>query len=144
MKLYLTLSKRSLAVALAGGVILLILAGLAFSADAAFADGSTNALRMEYLKGLGINADDSSVGSRKIIIPYRFSEPYVQYNEMQKSAGFDLTRFKGKKVTLYTYKALADEAAEIHLLVHNGSIIGGDITQIQLNGKAEPLCGKGF
>ena len=103
MKLFLILSKRNLAVVLALCIILLLVISQAFSAKAKVINGSTNKIRTDYLKSIGINADDSNAFSKDIIIPASFDEVYKEYNSLQKKAGFDLSPYKGESATVYTY-----------------------------------------
>lgn len=137
MKLFVTLSKKSLAVILAALIIALVIAGQFFSAHAGRINGSTNALRVSYLKGLGVDPDDSGCVSKDIIIPQSFSDVYQNYNKLQKKAGFDLSRYKGRSATVYTYPLTAGTVA--NLIVCDGAIIGGDIAETALNGQMKPL-----
>lgn len=139
MRLFVTLSKRSLAVILAAVIVTFIIIGQVFSADSGKIEGSTNALRMTYIKSLGLDADDSAATSKEIVIPQDFSEVYKEYNLLQKKSGFDLSHYKGEKATVYTYPSTTDKETEIHLIVHNGCIIGGDIASVSLNGEMKSL-----
>ncbi len=138
MKFFIILSKRTLAIILAVIVISFILIAQAFSQKASQIDGSTNALRMIYLKSLKLEADDSRLSHKEITIPLNFSEVYEEYNELQKKAGFDLSRFKGKSATVYTYE-LSGTEKQIHLIVCDGKIIGGDVADVKLGGEMKPL-----
>ncbi len=137
MKLFVILNRKNLAIILCSLIIAFLLMGEFLSVGKSEIDGSTNALRVEYLKSLKIEPDDSEVFSKNIIIPQEFDEVYKQYNAIQKKAGFDLSRYKGKEATVYTYLLSADK--EIHLIVMDGVIIGGDIASVKLNGEMKPL-----
>lgn len=139
LKLFVILSKKNLAIILAVIIIAFILMGEFLSAKDTQLDGSTNALRVEYLKGLKIEPDDSSVYSKNIIIPEAFDEVYKQYNSLQRKAGFDLSKYKGQEATVYTYGLSGEEGKEVHLIVKDGKIIGGDIASVKLNGEMIPL-----
>ena len=138
MKFFLILSKRSLAVILSVSVISLLITMQVFSQKASLIDGSTNQLRMIYLKSLKLEADDSNVSHKDIVIPQKFNDVYTEYNNLQKKAGFDLSRFKGKNATVYTYELLGTKR-EIHLIVCEGAIIGGDIADVMFGGNMYPL-----
>lgn len=138
MKIFITLSKRSIAVILASVIIALLLTAQAFSAKIQRIDGSTNALRVEYLKSLKLDADDTNVQSKEITIPQNFSDVYKEYNSLQKKAGFDLSKYKGKNATVYTYDVSGSER-QIHLIVCDGNVIGGDIADIKIDGEMRPL-----
>lgn len=139
MKLYITLSKRHLAVILAALIIGIILAGQFLSAESGKIDGATNAKRVQFLSGRGIEIDDRDVSSKEIIIPQKFSKVYESYNSLQKKAGFDLSDYKGKKATVYTYRISGDNSRQAHLIVLGGQIIGGDVAEVKLGGEIKPI-----
>lgn len=65
------------------------------------ADFSQETAREFYLNTNGWDVD--LVSEQKITIPTEFSQTYEEYNVLQKSMGFDLRQFMGKRATLYTY-----------------------------------------
>lgn len=138
MKFFITLKRRHLAVILAVIIIGLLIFGQFFSAKASGIDGSTNARRVEYIKSIGIEPDDTNVSSKEIVIPQSFSEVYKEYNRLQKKAGFDLSRHKGENATVYTYGISGDDR-KLHIIVCKDKIIGGDIADIRVNGEMLPL-----
>ncbi len=137
MKIFIILSKKSLAIILATLIVLLILIGQIVSADVGKIDGSTHAKRIAYLKSLNLQVDDSNPTSKAIIIPESFNDVYNQYNIIQKKAGFDLSNHKGKTATLYTYSLNSE--SNVHVIVCDNVIIGGDIAEISINGNIKPL-----
>lgn len=138
MKFFITLSKKSLAIILAAVIIAFILTAQIFSAKVQRIDGSTNEIRVQYLKSLKLDVDDSAVTSKEITVPQEFGKVYENYNTLQKKAGFDLTKYKGKAATVYTY-ALSGSEKQIHLIVCGGEIIGGDIADVKIDGEMKPL-----
>ena len=139
MRLYITLSKRHLAVILAAIIIGIIVAGQFLSAESGKIDGATNAERVQFLSSRGIEINDEDVSSKEIIIPQKFSEVYENYNSLQKKAGFDLSHYKGDKAMVYTYRISGDDSRQIHLIVCDGQIIGGDIAEVKLGGEMMPI-----
>lgn len=137
-KFFITLSKKQLAIILAVIVIALIFSAQRLSQNLRKIDGSTNEKRIEYLKSINLVADDSNVTSKDITVPQEFGEVYNQYNSLQKKAGFDLSRYKGKPATVYTY-SLSGTDRLIHLIICNDEIIGGDIADANINGSMQPL-----
>lgn len=135
-------SKKTLFICLALLVSAIIIVGQIFSAQSGKIDGSTNAKRVEYLKELGFEPDDSRVTFKNITVPQEFSAVYKQYNNLQKESGFDLTRYKGKKATVYTYALSGRENEYAHLIVSDNIIIGGDIACAEFNGEMKPLIKK--
>lgn len=93
---------------------------------------------------LGLEVAEESASTRCIYIPQRFSDVYENYNELQNSAGYDLSAFKGCEVTVYTYEIKTPEGYSgdcvVNLMVYRDRIIGGDISSSQLDGFMLPLC----
>lgn len=91
---------------------------------------STDKERRDYLTGFGWTLDEKSE-EKQLTIPESWNEVYLDYNEVQKNQGFDLSDYKGKQVTLYTYTINnykgADEGIVADMLVCDGVLIGGDV-----------------
>ena len=138
MKLYLIISRKNLSIILSILIAVTVSVGMVSSLRLKRIDGSTNEVRTEYLKRLKIGVDDSGVTAKEITIPENFSGVYKQYNEVQKKSGFDLSRYKGKTVTLYSYPIIGDNK-KAELLVYKNSIIGGSIVPDELGQPTEPL-----
>ena len=137
MKFFVMLSRKSLGIILAAVIISLLLTMQIFSQKASEIDGSTNEIRVNYLKSLKLYVDDTQVEAKDIVIPQNFGEVYANYNELQKKSGFDLSKYKGRQATVYTYPL--DQNRNVHLIVSDGRIIGGDIADININGEMKPL-----
>ena len=78
------------------------------------------------------------------IIPKTFSQVYENYNALQKQAGYDLSAYKGAKVTIFTYPVGKvshdnDDDYYVTLMVYKGRIIGGDISSRNFYGEMLPL-----
>ena len=139
MRFFAILNKKNLCLLLSIGVVLLCLViNLNFSSENKI-DGSTNAIRVKYLERLGYEVFDTDVSSKQITIPQDFSDVYLRYNDLQKKAGFDLSDYKGKTATVYTYSLMHDSDANVTLIVCDGVIIGGDVAEIQFGGEMKPL-----
>ena len=67
---------------------------------------------------------------REIRIPDQADESLVRYNELLKTAGWDLEPLLGKRVKLYTYRLLndADSGAKVCLYVYKQTVVGGHIS----------------
>lgn len=138
MKIFITLSKRSLAVILACVIIALIIIGKFFSVGAAGIDGSTNAKRVEYITGLGYSVNETCVSSKTIVIPEEFDDVYKKYNLLQAEADFDLSAYKGRSAEIYSY-SLSDDERTVTLIICEGRVIGGDISSPRIDGEMESL-----
>ena len=71
-------------------------------------------------------------------IPTEFNEVYSRYNELLKTAGYDLSPYKGKTCKRYTY-LIPSQNARANIIVYDGKIIGGDISGITLDGIMIPI-----
>lgn len=95
--------------------------------------GGTNEERIAYLATFGWSVNAEPKEAQNVRIPDTGeNEVFSRYNELQRSQGFDLSGFAGKEVMRYVYEILnypdAAEPVYATLLVHEGKIIGGDIT----------------
>ena len=84
---------------------------------------------IKYLNSLGWETGQSN--EKTITVPQQWNDVYTNYNEIQLEQGYDLTPYKGKNVTLYTYEIKNyngyTEGIVADLLVCDGQLIGGDI-----------------
>ncbi len=92
----------------------------------------TNEEREDYLKSLGWEFN-TNFTEKEIKIPAEFNDTYNKYNDIQKSQGFDLSKYKGETVKVYTYNITNYNGCEnrdciyANLLVYNNILIGGDV-----------------
>lgn len=117
------------------GVLALFSAFIAQSYNA-----KTNEQRVEFIESLGISVISAPVEAKNVTIPQEFGDVYNNYNELQKSAGFNLELYKGCSVTVYTYK-VTDSVDDllVHLIVSQNTVIGGDICSAALGSQMMPL-----
>ncbi len=146
MKLYITLSKKALFCMLCFVLLFVCFASCVFTAMAkTVKNGDTYAKRTDFLKGLGCEIFNDTESRKQITVPLEFSPVYKTYNALNKKAGYDLTRFKGEKCTVYSFsvKSFADLGEQdyptANIIVYNGRIIGGDISSAKIDGKMYPL-----
>ncbi|WMJ23616.1 DUF4830 domain-containing protein [Paludicola sp. MB14-C6] len=97
-----------------------------------------NDQRVAFLKSFGWNVSSEAVEIVEVAIPAEFNDVYNNYNKIQKAQGFDLEKYKGKRVKRFTYEVLnyptQKEGVRANMLVYNNKIIGGDICSVQLDG----------
>ena len=100
---------------------------------------SNNDARVQFLKNFGWDVTTSPVETGQVKIPEESSEVFDRYNNLQKSQGYDLTQYAGKKVMRYVYKINnypgATEPVYATLLVWKNQIIGGDVTDTAAKGQ---------
>ena len=99
----------------------------------------TNDARVKFLTDLGWDVTASPAEAAEVKIPRDADEVFDRYNELQKSQGYDLSKYAGKKVMRYVYKINnypdAKEPVYATLLVYKDKIIGGDITDTTPGGR---------
>lgn len=138
MKLFITMSKKTVAALIAAVIIILILLGQFFTIRSSGLDGSTNAHRVEYINSLGVKINETPE-VKSITVPEEFGAVYEKYNQLQKKAGFDLTPYKGKPAKVYTYRLTDSEDMRVNIIVCGECIIGGDISSVRIDGEMRPL-----
>ncbi len=109
------------------------------AATAAIPPADTNDARVKFLTDLGWDVTASPTESLQVKIPKKSSDVFDRYNALQKSQGFDLSKYAGKSIMRYVYQINnypnATEPVYATLLVYKDQIIGGDITNTAPNGK---------
>lgn len=73
--------------------------------------------------------------SCEIAIPTEFNKIYAEYNELQKSIGLDLEKFKGKSVQKVTYELKNSKTKYAVLLIYKEKVIGGHLTNGEYGSK---------
>ena len=106
----------------------------------------TNEERIEFLSQFGWTVDAAPVEEVSVTIPSQFDKVFVGYNELQKQQGLDLSKYKTKEVTRYTYNVInyPDYEGTVYasILVYRGRVIGGDICSASSDGFVVSLDGK--
>ncbi len=97
---------------------------------AAVISASTDEERRDYLATFGWETA-ADCETKELTVPETWNDIYTDYNEIQKNQGFDLSAYKGKKVTLYTYTITnykgVKQGMVADMLVSDGILIGGDV-----------------
>ena len=65
---------------------------------------ATNDDRVAYLKNLGWEVTVTPKETMEVRVPQEGDEVFRRYNELQKSQGFDLSKYAGKTVQRYVYQ----------------------------------------
>lgn len=102
----------------------------------------SNAMRVEFLNSCGlIVKPDAEI--QDITIPQYFGAIYEEYNELQKTQGFDLKRYAGEEATLYRYTVLNcpeyPENVTANMVICGNILIACDITLNEENGFTKAL-----
>ena len=134
------------AIAVIGAILLLLALTGGDSAPTAAMDqtADTNDARVKFLTDLGWEVTASPAEATEVKIPRGSDEVFDRYNELQKSQGYDLSKYAGKKVMRYVYQVNnfpdAKEPVYATLLVYKDRIIGGDITDTTPGGRVQGFC----
>ena len=116
------------------------------SADIASASGEaslsqklgTNEERVEFLQSYGWEVDETPVSETEVRIPDEFDETYEEYNDLQKTQGLDLEKYKGRNATLYVYSVHNDPSGEegvtANLVLYRNRLIAADVCSAQKDG----------
>ena len=97
-----------------------------------------NTQRVAYLQSLGWEVEPEPVETLQFLLPDTLAEPYLTYNALQTTQGFDLTPCLGKQVSRYTYTVTnypdIPQGVQANLYLWGDQIIGGDIIVIGQGG----------
>lgn len=106
--------------------------------DIKFDKIKTEENRRDFLKQFGWETEDKEVESVTVKLPGDFDRIMVEYNELQKSQGLDLMKFKGREVERYTYKITNypdyEGTVYANVIVYRNRVIGGDICSSDVAG----------
>ncbi len=104
-----------------------------FTSDGAavFTDVKDENARINFLRQFGWEVNPTPIEEKNVVIPSTFDTVFTGYNELQKMQGLDLTRYKRKEVTRYTYEVTNYSEYEgkvfANIIVYRGRVIGGDL-----------------
>ena len=106
----------------------------------------TNEDRVNFLTALGWTVKEQPLEEVAVTIPDEFDAVFLEYNNLQKEVGLDLSRYKRKDVMRYTYQVenYPDYQGVVYanILVYKNKIIGGDVCSADVNGFVTSLKGE--
>ncbi len=98
----------------------------------------TNDDRVAFLRQFGWETDGEVLEEVTMKIPREFDRIMTSYNEIQKQSGLDLSKYRGREVTRYTYAISNypsyDGRVNANIIVYNSRVIGGDISSSDVSG----------
>lgn len=98
----------------------------------------SNEGRLNFLSQFGWEVIPEPLEIVEVPIPETFNSTYEKYNAIQKEQGLDLSKYKGKNCTRFTYQVLnhkeSPKGARANILVYKNKVIGGDICSVELGG----------
>ena len=99
--------------------------------------------RQSFLKEMGWEVSEEYTECKVVIIPDEFNEVYEKYNDLQKKQGFDLSKYKGKTVEIYTYEVRNypdhEKNMVCNLMIYEDVLIGGDVSCVEIDGFMQGL-----
>ncbi len=94
--------------------------------------------RIAFLNQFGWEVNASPTEQAEVTVPDEFDKILKTYNEVQKQQGLDLTKYRGKTVTRYTYEITNYKGYSgkvyANILIYKNRVIGGDICSADVNG----------
>jgi hypothetical protein len=98
---------------------------------------------MAFIKSLGWQTTGEVIESESFTLPETFDRVLLGYNEIQKDQGLDLSRYRKKRVTRYTYEVTNFDGYEgkvyLNLIVYRGKVIAGDVSSADPMGFVQGL-----
>ena len=95
-----------------------------------------------FLAQFGWEVENEPLEEVKINIPTEFDKVMNAYNELQRSQGLDLTKYRGRDVTRYTFRVTnyPDYTGTVlaNVITYKGKVIGGDLCSSDVTGF---ICG---
>ena len=91
-----------------------------------------------FLSQFGWQVSAEPVEVKAVTIPAEFDKIFAAYNEMQKAQGLNLSKYKNKEVTRYTFTVTNypdyNGTVYANVLVYRNRVIGGDICSADVSG----------
>ncbi len=93
---------------------------------------------VSFLSQFGWTVNAEPVEVKTVTIPAEFDKVFSAYNELQKEQGLNLTKYKNKEVTRYTFTVTNYEGYDgtvyANVLVYRNRVIGGDVCSADVTG----------
>lgn len=93
---------------------------------------------VSFLSQFGWTVNAEPIEVKTVTIPSEFDKIFSAYNELQKEQGLNLTKYKNKEVTRYTFAVTNYEGYDgtvyANVLVYRNRVIGGDICSADVTG----------
>ncbi len=120
-------------------ILFIALLGILSVVYSAYGDTSDSEKCLELLRSYGWKTQNTPDSSADITIPATFDKVYENYNILQKNSGLDLSPYRGKKGTRYTfiitnYPVDTGETVYANVIAIDGNAVGGDIMTVSLSG----------
>ncbi len=108
------------------------------SADYSYDKVKSVADAANFLSQFGWTVDAANAETRKVTIPAEFDKVFSSYNELQRAQGLDLSKYKKKELTRYTFEVTNYDGYEgkvfANVLVYRNKVVGGDLCSADVSG----------
>ncbi len=105
--------------------------GEAYTEAANYSGIKTEDDRVAFLSRFGWQVSGAPISEQSFTLPENFDRVMLGYNEIQKSQGLDISKYKKKKVTRYTYEITNYDGYEgkvyANIIVYKNRVISADI-----------------
>ena len=112
-------------------------------ADVKLGGMKTNEDRLEFISQFGLSVAGEPKETETFSVPENFDMIIAGYNEIQKAQGLDISKYKNKKVTRYTYLVNDyegyDGEVNVNLIIYRNTVIACDVSSADPNGFVKPL-----
>jgi hypothetical protein len=92
----------------------------------------------KFLAQFGWEVDAATAKTVQVSMPSEFDKVFTGYNELQKRQGLDLSKYRNREVTRYTFTVTNyknyDGTVLANVLVYRNRVIGGDICSADVTG----------
>lgn len=94
--------------------------------------------RLDYLASWGWQVEETPLSIEELLIPEVLDDSYASYITLQQSQGFALDALTGERVKRYSYTVTnyptGEEGVQLNLLIHNNTVVGGEVLSPALDG----------
>ena len=100
----------------------------------------------QFLSQFGWEVDAATAKTAQVTMPSEFDKVFTGYNELQKRQGLDLSKYRNREVTRYTFTVTNYKGYEgtvlANVLVYRNRVIGGDVCSADVTGFVVGFDGK--
>ena len=93
---------------------------------------------VNFLSQFGWTVNGETAECQKVTIPQEFDKVFGAYNGLQKAQGLDLSKYKKRELTRYTFEVTNyddyDGKVYANVLVYRNRVVGGDICSADVSG----------
>ena len=108
------------------------------AAKISFENVRSNDDRVAFLRQFGWEVESDPISEAKLKLPAEFDDIMSEYNEIQRSQGLDLSKYKGNEVERYSYAVTNypgyDGEVVANVIVAKGRVVAGDVCSADPDG----------